>query len=54
LSTIATGSTGIGINKTRGFSQRYTEVSLFAINGFNNGTCVKFDIDMPADLDQFW
>ena len=33
--------------------QSYLEVSLFAMDIFYSRTCMEFNVDMPADLDQF-
>jgi hypothetical protein len=50
---IAAGGTFIEINIARAFVERDLKVPCFTFNAFNIRTAVYFDVDMPAELDQF-
>ena len=43
----------IHVNASSAFSDLYLEVSGFAVNGFKIRIGDEFDIQMPADLDQY-
>jgi len=49
----AAAGTDVGVDTTSTFSDLYLEVSRRAFDGFNIGIRDDFNIEMPADLDQF-
>ena len=50
---IAAGSAFGVVDKTGGLMDLDFEISFVSADVFNVGTGMEFDIDMPADLDQF-
>ena len=52
--TDAAGDTFFHINVTRVLDQFDLKIACFAANTFDFRECQQFDIDVPADLDQFW